>query len=226
MERTITTVIFDLDGTLLNTLGDLREAVNYALSTYGYPIKSLEEVRLAVGNGVAKLIERVIPDGLDNPDFEPCLSLFREYYSQHLQELTVPYPGIPELLSELRQKGYHLGIVSNKFDAAVKQLKEEYFPETISVAIGESSGVRKKPAPDCVWKALKELGSDSEQTVYVGDSDVDVMTAHNSGLRCVGVAWGFRDAQVLKQAGADAIIDRPGELLPLLEDWLKTAGQR
>lgn len=216
-KKVITTILFDLDGTLLNTLGDLQAAVNYALTEYGYPIKTLEEVRLAVGNGVGKLMERVLPKGKENSDYEACLADFREYYSRHLQDQTVPYPGIPELLRELKVGGYRTGIVSNKFDAAVKQLKEDYFPETISVAIGESAGVRKKPAPDCVRKALKELHATLEEAVYVGDSDVDVETAHNSGLSCIGVAWGFRGRQVLEAAGADWIIEEPAELITLLK---------
>lgn len=220
--RRITTILFDLDGTLLNTLGDLQAAVNHALTEYGYPVKNLEEVRLAVGNGVGKLMERVLPQGLENPDFERCLTSFREYYSQHLQDRTVPYPGIPELLDELKKRDYRLGIVSNKFDAAVKQLKEDYFAETITAAIGESAGVRKKPAPDCVRKALEELAATAGEAVYVGDSDVDVATAHNSGLPCIGVTWGFRGRQVLEQAGADWIIETPLDLVTLLEQQLLT----
>lgn len=217
MNVKITTIIFDLDGTLLNTLEDLKDATNYALMQFGYPIKSLEQIRLSVGNGVAKLIERVLPGGLENPDFDPCLKAFREYYSQHLQDRTEPYPGIPEALSVLKENGYGLGIVSNKFDAAVKQLRTDYFPDTITVAIGESPDVRKKPAPDCVYKAMEELGCSKEQAVYVGDSDVDVATAHNSGLKCIGVTWGFRDARVLEEAGADWIIRKPEELPDLLK---------
>lgn len=224
MEAKIKTVIFDLDGTLLNTLGDLRAAVNHALARFGYPVKDTEEVRLAVGNGVAKLMERVLPGGLENPDFEACLKSFREYYSQHLQDQTVPYPGILEALASLKEKGYALGIVSNKFDAAVKQLREDYFSDTIRVAIGESADVRKKPAPDCVYKAIAELGCRKEEAVYVGDSDVDVATAHNSGLCCIGVTWGFRDARVLEEAGADWMIQTPSELPELLEQMGKDKG--
>ena len=173
---------------------------------------------MAVGNGVAKLIERVIPNGTDNPDYESCLEQFRSYYSEHMQDITKPYPGIEELLAALVERGYQLGIVSNKFDAAVKQLKEDYFAKTITVAIGESTGVRKKPAPDCVYKAMDILGCTKEMAIYVGDSDVDVETAHNSGLQCVGVTWGFRDENVLRQAGADWVIDTPLELLAVIEE--------
>ena len=226
MKANITTVIFDLDGTLLNTLEDLKTAVNHALTRFGYPVKNQEEVRLAVGNGVAKLIERVLPGGLENPDFEDCLKAFREYYSQHLQDQTAPYPGIPEVLAMLKEKGYSLGIVSNKFDVAVKQLREDYFPDTITVAIGESADVRKKPAPDCVYKAMAELDCKKEEAVYVGDSDVDAATAHNSGLRCIGVTWGFRDAGVLDGAGADWIIHEPRELPDLLEQLRSEDGKK
>lgn len=216
MKFKATTVIFDLDGTLLNTLVDLKNATNYVLEEYGYPQKTLEEVRMAVGNGVAKLIERVIPEGISNPDYQGCLDTFRKHYSEHLKDNTAPYPGIMELLQELKAKKYSTGIVSNKFDAAVKELKEDYFREVIDVAIGESANVRKKPAPDCVYKAMEELHCVKEKTIYVGDSDVDVATAHNSGLPCVGVTWGFRDRDVLEQAGADVIIDNPMELFSVL----------
>lgn len=216
----VKTVIFDLDGTLLNTLEDLRTATNHALREFGCPTKSLEEVRLAVGNGVAKLIERVIPDGAENPDFPPCLECFRQYYSEHLQDQTAPYPGIIEMLQWLQEQGYGIGIVSNKFDAAVKNLRDDYFKEYIPVAIGESSDVRKKPAPDCVYKAMKELNCAASTTIYVGDSDVDVQTAHNAGLLCVGVSWGFRGHDFLVANGADFIIEEPMELCERLKNGL------
>lgn len=216
MKSEITTVIFDLDGTLLNTLDDLCTAANYALKEFGYPEKTLEEVRMAVGNGVAKLIERVIPEGVQNPDFESCLECFRQYYSQHLQDKTAPYSDIIKLLQWLKRNGYGIGIVSNKFDKAVKKLRDDYFKEYISVAIGESSDVRKKPAPDCVYRAMKELNSVAENTIYVGDSDVDVQTAHNAGLSCIGVSWGFRGRAFLEENGADTIIDEPMELCTFL----------
>lgn len=221
MNAEISTILFDLDGTLLDTLADLQQAVNHALSCYGYLGKGLEEVRRSVGNGVAKLIERVLPEGRENPCFEDCLEKFREYYSDHMQDLTQPYPDIPELLVELREHGYRLGIVSNKFDAAVKELGHNYFEDIIEVAIGESPEVRKKPAPDCVFEAIRILGSHKESVIFVGDSDVDVETAHNAGLPCVGVTWGFRDRNTLKDAGADYIIEKPMELLTLLEEWSK-----
>ena len=211
-------VLFDLDGTLLNTLADLREAVNYALREYGYPLKSMEEIRMSVGNGVGKLMERVLPDGKETSCYEQCLHTFRTYYSEHMQDFTRPYPGVCELLTALKKKGFRLGIVSNKFDAAVKALSRDYFGDLIDVAIGESPEVRKKPAPDCVLEAIRLLGAVKEEVLYVGDSDVDVATAHNEGIPCIGAVWGFRGRSVLLKAGADELIGNPIELLQLLEN--------
>lgn len=211
------TIIFDLDGTLLDTLEDLKDSVNYAMSFYGFPERSLEEVRTFVGNGVGKLIELSIPGGISNPLFEECLKTFRDHYSQNMQNKTAPYSGIHEMLKKLRDKGYKLAVVSNKFDSAVKSLVQDYFGEYIEVAVGESDNVSRKPAPDTVIKALAELGSVPEKAVYVGDSEVDAMTAKNSNLAFVGVTWGFRTREVLKEQGAKNIIDEPGQLLSGLE---------
>lgn len=212
----ITTVIFDLDGTLLYTLADLADAVNFGLSQYGYPERELEEIRHFVGNGVRNLMERSIPGGLQNPDFENCLDAFIEYYAEHMQDKTRPYEGIPELLEALRGGGYKTAIVSNKLDRAVKALSDQYFGASIGLAAGEVEGVKRKPAPDCVFRILRELGSDAKQAIYVGDSDVDVFTAHNAGVPCVGVTWGFRSREVLAEAGADFLIDHPMELMDIL----------
>lgn len=210
------TVIFDLDGTLLNTLEDLTDSVNFALTLYGFPCRKIDEIRHFVGNGVARLIELSIPDGLNNPNYEKCLADFRRHYSKNMQNKTDAYKGIMELLGQLSKENYKIAIVSNKFDAAVKGLNQLYFKKYIKVAIGESENVSKKPAPDTVFKALDELGSDISQAVYVGDSEVDVMTAKNSGLKCVGVTWGFRNRQLLEEKGADYIIDKPQELLKII----------
>lgn len=210
------TVIFDLDGTLLNTLDDLTDSVNYALELNDFPARTIEEVRSFVGNGVARLMELSIPYGLDNPQYDKCLADFRNHYSENMQNKTGTYNGILELLKELSTEDYKLAIVSNKFDSAVKGLNQIYFKEYIKVAIGESKNVSKKPAPDTVLKALEELNSTTDKAVYVGDSEVDVKTAKNSGLICVGVTWGFRDREILEQEGADYIIDRPEELLKIL----------
>ncbi|HYF81792.1 MAG TPA: HAD family hydrolase [Clostridia bacterium] len=211
------TVIFDLDGTLLNTLEDLTDSVNYVLALYGFPCRRMDEVRSFVGNGVANLMGLSICDGFDNPHYEKCLADFRNHYSGNLQNKTGAYKGVMELLGELSKENYKLAIVSNKFDKAVKELNEVYFGEYIKVAIGEAEGVSKKPAPDTVIKALEELGSAADKAVYVGDSEVDAKTAKNSGIMFVGVTWGFRDREVLEQEGADYIIDRPQELLKIIE---------
>lgn len=215
--KNIKAIIFDLDGTLLNTLDDLADSVNYALGLFGFPERSLEEVRFFVGNGVRNLMKRAVPDGFNNPQFEDCLNAFREYYSKHLNSRTRPYDGIMELLSALHRGNYKMAIVSNKFDSAVKELAREYFSAYIPVAIGESGGVRKKPEPDCVFEALKELGADTSQALYIGDSEVDVETARNSGLPCIGVTWGFRSRELLAERGAEYIIDTPMELMKLLQ---------
>lgn len=214
--RKYDTIIFDLDGTLLDTIEDLTDSVNFALSMYGFPCRKMEEVRSFVGNGVARLMELSIPDGLNNPQYEKCLSDFRNHYSENMQNKTDAYKGIMELLAQLSKDEYKIAIVSNKFDKAVKELNEVYFGEYIKVAIGESENVAKKPAPDTVFKALEELGSTADKTVYIGDSEVDVKTAKNSGIVCVGVTWGFRDREVLEQKGADYIIDKPQELLKII----------
>ena len=209
------TYIFDLDGTLLNTLTDLAASVNYALRTHGMPEHSIDDVRRFVGNGVRKLMERAIPNGEANPDFEATFATFREHYMHHSLDTTQPYPGIPEALAELKAKGCRLAVVSNKMMAATVELCRHFFPDTIEVAIGEheAEGIRKKPAPDTVFAALRELGVDKSGAVYVGDSDVDVQTAANSGLPCISVLWGFRDRDFLIQHGAKTFISAPSELL-------------
>ena len=209
------TYIFDLDGTLLDTLADLAAAVNYALRQHGMPEHTIDDVRRFVGNGVRKLMERAIPDGEKNPDFEATFATFREYYMHHSLDTTRPYPGIMETLETLKAQGCRLAVVSNKMMAATKELCQHFFAETIEVAIGENeaAGIRKKPAPDTVFEALRKLGEEKDSAVYVGDSDVDLETANNSGLPCISVLWGFRDCDFLKQHGAKTFISAPSELL-------------
>ena len=211
------TIVFDLDGTLIDTLEDLKDSVNYAMNVYGFPERSLEEIRTFVGNGVGKLIERAIPDGIENPLYKECLKVFQDHYSKNMQNKTAPYNGIKELLAELKDRGFKMAVVSNKFDSAVKKLVKEFFGDYIKVAIGESENVSRKPAPDTVIKALAELGSAPDKAVYVGDSEVDVMTAKNSKLTCIGVTWGFRTREVLEKEGAQYIIDEPHQLLSILD---------
>ena len=209
------TYIFDLDGTLLDTLGDLAASVNYALRTHGMPEHSIDDVRRFVGNGVRLLMERAVPDGAANPCFDEAFATFRRHYMEHSLDTTRPYDGIPEVLAELKSRGCHLAVVSNKMMAATQELCRHFFSDTIEVAIGENEaeGIRKKPAPDTVFAALKALGTDKEGAVYVGDSDVDIQTAHNSGLPCISVLWGFRDRDFLIQNGAETFISAPHELL-------------
>lgn len=207
-------VIFDLDGTLLNTLDDLADSTNYALSRFGYPTRTIEEVRQFVGNGVAKLIERAIPEGKNNPNFEKCLAIFKENYAQNMYNKTAPYNGIIEMLSNLKSKGIKIAVVSNKFDLAVKELCKKYFEGFIDFAAGEneSQGIKKKPAPDTVISALNEFNFAPEDAVYVGDSDVDIMTAKNSKMSCISVTWGFRDEKFLLENGATILINAPSEI--------------
>ena len=208
------TYIFDLDGTLLDTLSDLAAAVNYALRTHGMPEHSIDDVRRFVGNGVRKLMERAIPDGAANPQFDETFATFRQYYMAHSLDTTRPYEGIPEALAALKARGCRLAVVSNKMMAATQELCQHFFPDTIEVAIGENEaeGIRKKPAPDTVFAALKALGVGKEGAVYVGVSDVDIETARNSGLPCISVLWGFRDRDFLIQHGAKTFISDPGNL--------------
>ena len=209
-------IIFDLDGTLLDTLEDLTNAVNAALEHCGMPLRSLDEVRCFVGNGLRNLMIRAVPDGEENPKFEEALSFLKDYYAVHCKDNTGPYPGIMEMLDELKERGITMAIVSNKIDSAVKELDKEYFNGYMSAAIGEMEGVARKPAPDTVLKALEECDLKPEDAIYVGDSDVDIATAKNTGIPCISVSWGFRDTAFLKEHGATQIIDNPAELLELV----------
>lgn len=211
------TVIFDLDGTLLNTLEDLADSTNYAMRAFGLKERSINEVRNFVGNGVDVLIERAVEGAIPKEQELECLDVFKQHYSKNMDNKTKPYDGIMDVIKELLKRGYHIAIVSNKFDAAVKGLNVDYFEGLFPVAIGASDTVAKKPAPDSVIKALQELHSDKERAVYVGDSDVDIMTARNSGLPCISVTWGFRDEELQRSMGTDYIIHKPEELLDVLD---------
>lgn len=261
--------IFDLDGTLLNTLGDLHAAVNFAMREFKFPERTMEEVRRFIGNGVVKLIERSTPDGTDAETDTKCLDVFRKYYLAHMKDMTAPYEGITEMLLTLKEKGVKTAVVSNKLHAAVEGLCEDYFPGRIDIAIGVSDESERKPSPTNVFKALDTLnaeckplsqlsltaqharpplalcaisptlwgnhplkeepmqnaelcaggdvyGDPKSYTIYIGDSEVDVWTAKNEGLRCIGVTWGFRDREELLEAGAEFIADSVDEVLRIL----------
>ena len=209
-------VIFDLDGTLLDTLDDLAAAVNHALQSCGYPLRTRDEVRRFIGNGVVKLMQRAMPADVSQPEFDRCFASFRSYYLSHMTDLTRVFPGILPLLEALRDRGIQTAVVSNKLHAGVTGLCNDYFGSLLSCAFGVQTESERKPNPVNVLRALDHIGVQKEHAVYVGDSEVDVQTARNAGLRCVGVTWGYRDKDTLLQAGAGALIDSPNQLLTLL----------
>lgn len=213
----IRAVIWDLDGTLLDTLDDLTASVNFALRERGMPPRSRDEVRLFVGNGVARLMERAVPAGTDEKETERALAVFVRHYGEHSCDATRPYDGVPQLLDRLRALGVQNAIVSNKIDFAVRELSAHYFGERICQAVGDDSSRRKKPAPDSVLEAMRRMGVGPGETVYVGDSDVDVLTAKNAGVACCAVSWGFRDEACLRAAGAETVCATPQALFEALE---------
>lgn len=209
-------IVWDLDGTLLDTLDDLTDAVNAALGMHGLPQKTKDEVRKAVGNGIRKLIERTVPAETDEVTTNAVFVSFKEYYKDHMNDKTASYEGITDLLRSLSDRGVRMAVVSNKADFATAELCRIYFGGVIDVAIGQRDGVPKKPSPDAVFTALAELGVTAAEAVFIGDSDVDVLTGMNAGMDVIAVSWGFRTADSLKAAGADRIADTPktlGEML-------------
>ena len=210
-----TAILFDLDGTLLDTLGDLHAATNAVLRSFGYPERTLDEVRRFVGNGARVLIQQAVPAGEEH-SVDAVLAAFQVYYAAHCDILTRPYPGIPELLAQLGEH-YPLAVVSNKPDRAVKELAAIYFPSLY--ARGESADCPRKPAPDMVRMAMEALQAD--RCIYVGDSEVDVLTAKNAGVPCIAVTWGFRDVQTLRDAGAEYFCHTAAELPQMIETVLK-----
>lgn len=211
------TVVFDLDGTLLDTLGDLRDSVNFALEKNNLPKRTTEEIRSFVGNGIRLLIERSVPENIPSEITDKCFSDFKEYYKDHSAILTKPYDGIIDLMKELKLKGIKIAVVSNKADFAVKKLMEDYFSGLYDCAYGEREGVLRKPAPDSVFGAIKEMGAETDNTVYIGDSEVDVETSKNANLPCIAVTWGFRDKKVLESLDPEYIVDSPTEILNIIE---------
>lgn len=207
---TYKTYLFDMDGTLLDTLDDLTSAVNHTMAQYGYPRRTREEVRQGLGNGAVKLIAALLPEGEDTPDFDAIMRDYKAWYQAHTCVLTRPYPGVPELLERLRQAGCKVAIVSNKPHGAACELAEKFFPGVPT--FGESPATPRKPAPDMVFHALTALGAEKDTAVYVGDSEVDVQTARNAGLPLIAVSWGFRGRKALAEAGAATIVDAAAEI--------------
>ncbi|MBO5078883.1 MAG: HAD family hydrolase [Oscillospiraceae bacterium] len=210
-----TGILFDLDGTLLDTLEDLQDSVNYALAQYGCPPRTLTEVKEFIGNGARKLIERSLPGKENDPDVDEVLATYQAYYKTHSRIKTKPYDGILQALKEISAK-YPIAIVSNKPDAATKALCKDFFGDVY--ARGESNDCPRKPAPDMLQKAMEIIGVDT--CIYVGDSEPDVQTARNLGVKCLSVLWGFRDRKTLEQAGGEYFCDHPAKLLQMLEQML------
>ena len=211
-----TTVLFDLDGTLLDTLDDMLDAVNRTMDRFSLPHRTRSEVRSFVGNGARRLIELSV--GGDHPAFEEILAVYKADYDANYLVKTAPYPGIMELLDALRQRGARVGVVSNKPDSTVQLLGEALFLGKADICVGEKAGIRRKPAPDTVLSAMNALGAKPEETVYVGDSEVDVMTARAANVPCISVTWGFRDRDELERAGAETFADDCGSLLRILTE--------
>ncbi len=205
--------IFDMDGTILNTLQDLQNATNYALREHNFPERTYEEVRNFVGNGVQKLIERALPEGSSDETVQTVLTSFKTYYKVHSTDTTAPYEGIPEAIKKLREAGIKTAVVSNKPDFGVQDLVKDFFPNLFDAALGEKTGIAKKPAPDMVNSALDSLAVSKTDSVYIGDSDVDFMTAKNSGLSFIGCSWGFKGRSFLEKLGAGTIVDNAEQLV-------------
>ena len=209
-------IIFDMDGTILNTLEDLKNSLNYVLQQAGYQTRTLEEVRTFVGNGIRKTIERALPSDIEEEKIDELLSLFMDYYAIHNTDNTKPYNGVIDLLKELKHLGYKTAVVSNKQDSAVKSLCKKFFTGLFDVEIGEKENIAKKPDPDEVNEVLKILNIDRTKSIYIGDSEVDIQTAQNSKMKSIIVDWGFRDRKFLYEHGAEVIVSNPSEILDII----------
>ncbi len=205
--------IFDLDGTILNTLDDLADSLNHVLSQHGFPQHTADEVRMMVGNGILNLIKRALPNNTEQATVEAVYADFNAYYKLHSADKTKPYNGITDMLEQLKANGVKLAVVSNKADYAVQDLCKKYFGGIFDAVAGEKSGVPKKPAPDSVNSILSKLGTERKKSVYIGDSDVDLQTAANAEMDCIAVNWGFRDEKLLRENGAEVIVSSPNEIV-------------
>ncbi len=209
-------LVFDLDGTILNTLEDLTDSLNVTLTLHGYPQRRQSEVRSFVGNGIRLLIRRAVPEELSETGLDLLYQEFISYYQQHCMDKTRPYEGIPELLRQVRDRGYRTAVVSNKADSAVKILCDQYFKGLFDWMAGEQSGILRKPAPDSVNRILDSLHISRDRAVYIGDSDVDIKTAQNAGMDGIIVTWGFKDPEFLRDRGAGCLVSDPGEIMGLI----------
>ena len=212
----IKTVIFDLDGTLLYSLEDLKDSVNFVMKKHCFREYTIDEVREAIGNGVRLLMERILPKDIDKNLFEECLSEFKENYSKNMYNKTKPYDGVLDMLKALREEGYKIAVLSNKFDSAVKELSSKYFGELVDLAVGQKEGVKEKPSPLGIQEIAKELDTDVETCVMVGDSEVDIQTANNAGIDCISVTWGYKNIDFLYDNGATKLVYAPEDILELL----------
>lgn len=212
----IKTVIFDLDGTLLYSLEDLKDSVNFVMKKHGFREYTIDEVREAIGNGVRLLMERILPKDIDKNLFEECLSEFKENYSKNMYNKTKPYDGVLDMLKGLREEGYKIAVLSNKFDSAVKELSSKYFGELVDLAVGQKEGVKEKPSPLGIQEIAKELDTDVETCIMVGDSEVDIQTANNAGIDCISVTWGYKNIDFLYDNGATKLVYAPEDILELL----------
>ena len=224
MKLTKRYAIFDLDGTLLDTLDDLTDSMNYMLGKHNFPLRTRDEVRNFVGNGVRKLVERAVPPEYkaDDEFIDKFYDDFSLYYNSHSDIKTSPYPGTLDMLDKLIHSGFDIAIVSNKIDSAVKILSAKFFGERIKSAIGEKPSVRHKPEPDMVFMAMEEMGADKENSIYIGDSEVDIQTAKNAGIPCISVLWGFKDRKFLEDSGATVIVESMEELGERLVNYQKS----
>lgn len=211
------TIIFDLDGTLLDSLNDIHDNINITMEKYNFEKKSRSEVKNAVGHGAGELMAKCIPNGRNNPKFDEALNFYKNSYLQNVANKTKPYDGIYDLLKYLKSNNYKIAIASNKCFSSVQKLKEIYFRDYISVSAGESKTIRKKPNPDTVLYAINELKSSKDKSLYIGDSEVDILTAKNLGINHISVSWGFKTKEFLKENGAEFIVNNPHEIIEYLE---------
>ena len=224
MKLTKRYAIFDLDGTLLDTLDDLTDSMNYLLGKHNFPLRTRDEVRNFVGNGVRKLVERAVPNDYKEDDefIDKFYDDFSLYYNSHSDIKTSPYPGTLDMLDKLLRNGFDIAIVSNKIDSAVKDLSMKFFGERIKAAIGEKPSIRHKPEPDMVFMAMEKMDADKGNSIYIGDSEVDIQTAKNSGIPCISVLWGFKDRKFLEISGASILVDSMESLGEKLINFQKT----